>query len=110
MSRAHPQPPLILVVLFLTFALLGSAIAGFDEREDAKPAFAKLNLGMAPEQVRQLIGDPKYKARQILYHRYREQWTYDAPHPIRLTFDCPRGEVPQLLSIKGVSDQAEPRP
>ena len=109
MDRAHPKPLRIAAVL-LTFALLGSAIAGFDEREDTKPAFAKLKVGMTPEQVLQLVGDPKHKARQILYHRYREQWTYDVPRPMRLTFDGPRGEVPQLLVIKGVSDEAEPRP
>lgn len=62
-------------------------------------AFDKLRRGMTPEQVRQLVGAPKRIARQILYHRYREQWLYDAPIPIRLTFDCPRGQKPELLVL-----------
>lgn len=67
------------------------------DKEEPGTAFAKLKHGMTPEQVRQLMGDPKHIARQIFYHRYREQWLYEAAVPIRLTFDCPRGQKPQLL-------------
>ncbi len=109
MSRAYRKPLLILALL-LSLGLFASGIAGFGESEHPKSSFANVKPGMTPEQVRRQLGDPPHVARQILYFRYREQWTYDAPHPIRLTFDCPRGEMPQLLTIKGVSDQSEPQP
>jgi hypothetical protein len=58
----------------------------------------KLERGMEAEQVRaQLGGPPRRIARQILYHRYLEQWIYDTP-PLRLEFDCPRGQRPRLSS------------
>jgi hypothetical protein len=53
---------------------------------------------MSPDEVRRIVGSPKHIARQILYHRYREQWVYETSTPIRLTFDCVRGQKPQLLS------------
>jgi hypothetical protein len=61
------------------------------------PFFAKVEPGMTMEQVRQLAGAPQRIARQVLYHRYLEQWMYDRPIPARLQFDCPRGEKPQLV-------------
>lgn len=67
------------------------------DNEDAPRPFAQLKRGMTPQQVRQLVGAPKHIARQIFYHHYREQWLYDAASPVRLTFDCPRGQKPQLL-------------
>jgi hypothetical protein len=69
-----------------------------DERDVPARAFDKLQAGMSPEQVRQLVGAPPLIARQILYHRYREQWIYDAPILARLTFECIRGQKPRLLS------------
>lgn len=99
MSRAHR------IVLFLFAALL--VVAPFfafpgsareREKTDGVPPIAKLQHGMTPEQVRRLLGAPKRVARQILYRRYREQWIYDAPISIRLTFECRRGRKPQLLS------------
>jgi len=81
------------------------------DREERLASFARLKRGMTPEQVRQIIGaPPKHIARQIFYHRYREQWVYDAPISLRLTFDCPRGQMPQLLLNKGSSEKPEPRP
>lgn len=87
----------------LVLLLLGSDAApaggmGDDDREEPARAFANLEVGMSPEQVRQLVGAPKRTARQILYHRYREQWIYDTPISTRLTFECLRGQKPQLLS------------
>lgn len=80
---------------------------GFDEDADKKDPmllFARLKRGMTPEQVHQLVGSPKHIARQILYHRYREEWVYDTPVTVRITFDCPRGQKPQLL------DRTDPLP
>jgi hypothetical protein len=53
-----------------------------------------------PEQVRHFLGAPKRVARQILYHRYFEQWLYLAPFPIRIEFECRPGQEPQVLSVR----------
>lgn len=68
--------------------------------EQAAQPLARLRHGMTPEEVRKLVGPPKRIARQILYHRAREQWLYDPPFPARLQFDCRRGQQPQLLVEK----------
>lgn len=93
MSRAHR-----FALLFLAVMIVPASFCFGIADDQPMPAFDKLERGMTPEQVRQLVGAPKQIARQILYHRYREQWIYDAPVPVRLTFDCPRGQKPQLLS------------
>jgi hypothetical protein len=54
----------------------------------------------SPEQVRRLLGPPHHTARQILYHRAREQWVYDAPFSVRLEFEYVRGQEPHLLSVQ----------
>jgi hypothetical protein len=110
MSRAHPVlTRFAAAFLFLCSIHSGTAgPRGSAERGVPLPPFAKLKPGLTPEQVRRMVGAPKHVARQILYHRYREQWIYDAPTPVRLTFDCPRGQKPQLLLIPGLSERAEP--
>jgi len=99
MIRSH-RILLLLLVLFVSLVALHPGVAEFadKDRDNPKPAFDKLKRGMTPEQVRQLVGAPKHIARQMLYHRYREQWVYDVANPVRFTFDCPRGQKPQLLS------------
>jgi hypothetical protein len=79
-------------------------MAGVD---DPPRDVAKLEHGMTPDQVRDCLGPPKRISRQILYHRYLEQWIYDSPVAPRLTFDCPRGQKPQLIWKKKL---AKPRP
>jgi hypothetical protein len=61
---------------------------------------------MTGEQVRGLIGPPGRISRQILAHRQMEQWHYDQPHHLRLTFDSPRGQSPRLLSIRSSTSPA----
>jgi hypothetical protein len=109
MRRAH-QFALTFLVVFVVRSLFGSGVAQEANKRTHDPVqdFAKLKRGMTPEQVRQLVGVPKQIARQILYHRYREQWIYDAAVPVRLTFDCPRGHPPQLLSYPEVPGKPEP--
>jgi hypothetical protein len=102
MRRAQRCARLLLAILVLALALFRSSVAGFREhagkgQDSPLQAFATLKRGMTPEQVRQRVGAPKHIARQLLYHRYREQWIYDAPNSVRLTFDCRRGQKPQLL-------------
>ncbi|MGH7223628.1 MAG: hypothetical protein ACRELF_10395 [Gemmataceae bacterium] len=107
MSRVHDLAFRLLAVLLLLVPF-GSDVAGIartDDKNGEEPVrdFAKLERGMTPEQVRKRVGAPTRVARQILYHRYREQWIYDAPIQVRLTFDCPRGQKPQLLSVPRLS-------
>ncbi|HEY7327406.1 MAG TPA: hypothetical protein VH592_07200 [Gemmataceae bacterium] len=99
MSLGH-RFVLLLLVLFLLLAPLISGGAEFADKDKDIPKLdlAKLKRGMTPDQVRKLVGAPKHIARQILYHHYREQWVYDAANPVRLTFDCPRGQKAQLLN------------
>lgn len=94
MNPAHRFGLLVLISFGSGAAVLG----GHDLSAESVPAFAKLEPGMSPEQVRRFVGAPQRVARQILYQRYREQWIYVSPVPFRLTFDCPRGQPPLLLS------------
>ena len=90
----------LLLSVFLILSVLDCGVAGarFGADQDEKARFlAKLQRGMTPEQVRNHVGPPQRISRQILYHRYREQWIYEAPVAARLTFDCPRGQKPQLV-------------
>ncbi len=65
--------------------------------EDWTRAVEHLLPGMTPDQVRQVLGPPRRIGRQVLYQRYIEQWVYDTPRPLRLEFDCRRGQLPSLL-------------
>lgn len=60
----------------------------------------QLRPGLTPEQVRNLLGPPTRVARQILYHRYFEQWFYDRPFNVRVEFECRRGQEPQIQSVR----------
>jgi hypothetical protein len=105
---------LVWLAVLIFLAAFRTGAAGAERQEDkarhpAMPDFAKLQHGLTPEQVRQRVGEPRRIARQILYHRYLEQWFYDTPVPVRLTFTCPRGQPPQLLSWHGLPQGAEPR-
>jgi hypothetical protein len=53
----------------------------------------------SPAGVREVLGPPCQVARQILYRRYLEQWTYDSPLPLYVLFDCRKGEEPRLQSV-----------
>lgn len=106
MNRLCHFLPLVLValLLLLSFVACGNGFAdgAQGDGEDPTRRFEKLERGMNPEQVRQVVGAPKHIARQILYHHYREQWLYEAAVPVCLTFDCQRGQKPQLLSFSGL--------
>jgi hypothetical protein len=83
-----------LAACFAVALLAGGA--GPQRREPAEAS--QLRLGMTPAEVRQTLGPPNHVARQILYHRYLEQWIYNAPRSMRVEFDCPRGRPASLLS------------
>jgi hypothetical protein len=60
----------------------------------------QVKAGLSPDQVRHLLGSARRNARQILYHRAREQWVYEAPFSVRLEFEYVRGQEPRLLSVQ----------
>jgi hypothetical protein len=95
---------LLRMAVLLCLPSLGTGVSGSDTKvekeQDAPPqGFARLERGMTPEQVRRHVGPPKRIARQILYHRHLEQWSYDLPTPAHLQFDCRRGQKPLLLWV-----------
>jgi hypothetical protein len=44
------------------------------------------------EEIRQQLGPPRYINRQILNHRYLEQWLYEHPYFVRVEINPPRGD------------------
>lgn len=64
---------------------------------------AGVSPGMAPAQVRAILGKPVAVSRRIVAHRAVEQWHYGQPAFMRLTFDCRRGKPPVLESVTRVS-------
>lgn len=59
----------------------------------------RLRPGMSAAAVRKALGPPQSIARQILFHRYREQWFYERPCRLRLDFECHKGQPPQLRQV-----------
>src|SRR5262245_58660903 len=53
----------------------------------AEPA-PSVRQGMTSEEVRAALGKPQRVARQILYGRYQEMWTYEQPSLVRVEFNC----------------------
>jgi hypothetical protein len=79
------------------------AQAGQAHAEEARRLRADVRrrlLDLPPARVRDLLGHPKSIARQILYRRYLEQWTYDRPVTVVLVFHCPRGQEPRLRDVR----------
>jgi hypothetical protein len=100
-----------LAVLLAALALVAGqpqpeALPPFDpsqpltEREKAQRLERVVPEQSSPDQVRRLLGEPARKARQILYHRAREQWCFEAPFHVRLEFEYVRGQEPHLLSVQ----------
>ncbi len=54
---------------------------------------------LTPDQLRERLGPPPHVSRQLLYHRYIEQWTYDQPWRIKVEIDYPRGR-PLHLTVQ----------
>jgi hypothetical protein len=58
-------------------------------------------------EVQELLGTPAQVTRQVLYRRYREQWTFDSPLGLCFVFDCFKGEE---LSVRTVHPLIIARP
>jgi hypothetical protein len=86
------------VIGCLALALVAAADEPAPQREP--PDASRLRPGMDPAEARQVLGAPFRVARQILYHRYLEQWAYETPGAPRVEFDCSRGQAPRLTSVR----------
>jgi hypothetical protein len=62
--------------------------------------------GWTPAEVRGRLGPPTHVSRQILFGRHLEQWAYDDPRPMRVEFNCVRGEEPYVCGILQLSPDA----
>ena len=58
-----------------------------------------VSRGQSPAEVRQRLGPPARVSRQILYRRHVEQWAYEEPKPLRVEFNCVRGEAPYVCGV-----------
>jgi hypothetical protein len=63
------------------------------------PDTARLRIGMTQTEVKKLFGEPARVARQILFRRHLEQWVYDGAQPVRIEFNCLRGQEPRVFNF-----------
>ena len=61
------------------------------------------NFDQAYGEVHRLLGPPDRRARQVLYRRYLEQWVYDPPLSLRISFDCLAGQDPHVQTGSGAA-------
>ena len=106
-----PRPARVLICLAVLIALLGlgaeDPAAQEEERrrlltvllQQARPDGRSESERIAPEQVRRAFGKPRRIARQILYQRYLEQWSFDETVPLRLEFDFVAGQPPRRVRV-----------
>jgi hypothetical protein len=98
-----------LAALFLlTFSLGAFGLSPEAEKplseKDRKDLINSL-VGLSPPDVQKKLGrPPKHVARQILYHRYLEQWVYDSPYFIRIEIECQRGQKPHILTVHALTN------
>jgi hypothetical protein len=103
-ERQHQRLPGVKGGLILVVAVglwVGGAL-----RPQPPEAPAGVRVGMTADQVRQLLGPPRRVARQILYRRYLEQWSYDAPAPRTIIFEYVVGQEPKVIAL----DSGKPTP
>jgi hypothetical protein len=70
---------------------------------DPKALLERLRKCKTPAEAEDLLGKPKQIARQILYGRYLEQWTYEDPLPVRIEFDWRKGQEKQIQTVQPLS-------
>jgi hypothetical protein len=56
--------------------------------------------GLTQDEVRRLLGSPQKQTFQIVYRRQLEQWIYQQPAPVWLTFSCTKGQIPRLQTVQ----------
>jgi hypothetical protein len=66
--------------------------------EPAPSPVARVNLGMTQEQVREILGNPTTKARQILFREHVEVWSYSRESAV-VEFRCLKGQRPTVVNV-----------
>lgn len=73
------------------------------EREELLRQLCKLlpRHAATMEEALEVMGPeaPRSVARQILFRRYAEQWTFAPPLAVMVSFDCPLGQEPRLRGV-----------
>lgn len=102
------RAPCCLLAFLAGCLALPTALSGDQPKAEVDPRdkVAQLRPGMTAAQVRDLVGKPRSIARQILYARYVEQWTYDDPFSVRIEFDWRKGHERQILTVQPLSTPA----
>ncbi len=110
---ARRTGPLLPVAVFVGLLLLLTAVLPLRAEprdpagEDAEPGpvagLRHLHPGMPAAEVLRRLDRPQHIARQVLYGRYVEQWTYDSPPPVRITFDWRKGQEKQIQTVQPLS-------
>jgi hypothetical protein len=59
----------------------------------------RVRPGMSADEVRRFLGPPKRTARQLVFRRHLEQWTYDDPFFLIVEFACPSGQEPHVQTV-----------
>lgn len=54
----------------------------------------------SPAQLLEVLGKTRTTSHQLLYRRYLEQWKYQVPLPLVITFDYRKGKEPILRSVQ----------
>ena len=74
------------------------------ERKDLANRFTQVvrDRRLTRAQLEKVFGPmvKKQVARQVCYRRYVEQWRISHPLPLRISWDCPKGQDPTLRSIQ----------
>lgn len=71
-----------------------------EESPDGKAEPVRVQPGMTAAEVQKRLGRPTFTARQILYRRYLEQWSFEAPISLLVEIECIKGQEPRILSVR----------
>jgi hypothetical protein len=71
-----------------------------EEARRLRAEVARRLLDLPPVRVRELLGRPPSVARQILYRRYLELWTYDRPAGFGVVFEGRKGQEPRVRAVR----------
>jgi hypothetical protein len=73
--------------------------AGKNTAESWQARLARVSTESTSTEVRKLLGDPARTSRQIIYRRYREQWTYNGRPAALIEIECIRGQQARVLRV-----------
>jgi hypothetical protein len=86
------------------------ALTAADDRAAAAARVAPVlaRSAMTGDELKEALGPARAVARQVLNRRTLEQWHYDAPLPLTVTFERPRGQEARIHNAE-VNAGRQPR-